>query len=697
MKYLALILLLCFAANTSIGQPVDCMSALGICSNGSLSENSEGDGLDDFDNPNNGSGCIDQEHQSAWLFIQIEEGSTLGFVIDPIGANDYDFAVYGPDVSCDNMGNPIRCSWAGGAINTGLAEWPNDNTEGAGGDGFVSWLEVMPGETYYILVDNFSSSNIGFDLTWTGDASLNCDVTLPCPVVDLGNDTILCGGGNLMIGVNEGPNESYLWSTGQTGSQIVVADSGIYWLAVTKDTCTVVDSILIEFLSAPIVDFGPDTTICDGEALELNATDPDATSYIWQDGSTNSTYSVTSEGIYSVGVSINGCSGTDEIEVFFDEVPEIDLGPDTAICDGIAFTLDAMTNLADSYEWQDGTSSPSYQVTSSGMYSVTLSNGGCYFTDEITVLFETSPTVDLGSFVTQCDGDTLILDATSSSASSYLWQDGSTNSTLEVIDAGTYWVDVSNQICTTRDSVTLEYILDPEVNLGNDTILCNEVALVLNGTSPIPTATYEWQDGSLGPSFMVEESGTYFVSVINGRCLDTDTIEVIFQTSPVFDLGIDTLLCRGVDWILTVGDQGDETAYLWQDNSTDQTFMITSEGSYNVVVTNTCGTSYDTIFIQYGSCNCDFYFPTGFTPNGDGLNDQYGPIMDCDSLLEYSIEIFNRWGESLFKMEDPTIFWDVSNNDKYPMDSYVWITNYKWTWKGKELEGSDSGSFVILR
>jgi len=112
-------------------QSTDCMGAQGVCSNGAINENSNGSGADDFGNGQGSLGCINQEHQTLWLFVQIEEGNTLGFVIDPIGFDDYDFAVYGPNLTCDNLGNPIRCSWAAGSGHTGMNGSSNDFTENA--------------------------------------------------------------------------------------------------------------------------------------------------------------------------------------------------------------------------------------------------------------------------------------------------------------------------------------------------------------------------------------------------------------------------------------------------------------------------------------------------------------------------------------------------------------------------------------
>ncbi|HRF81968.1 MAG TPA: hypothetical protein PL070_17975, partial [Flavobacteriales bacterium] len=103
----------------------------------------------------------------------------------------------------------------------------------------------------------------------------------------------------------------------------------------------------------------------------LSATTPGG-SYIWQDGSTASTFNVTGPGTYSVQVTVNNCPATDAVDIAYNPYPVVDLGVDIAACDGDVVTLDATTPSA-TYQWSDGsgmatlnvssTSSPSVQVT----------------------------------------------------------------------------------------------------------------------------------------------------------------------------------------------------------------------------------------------------------------------------------------------------------------------------------------------
>ena len=134
------------------------------------------------------------------------------------------------------------------------------------------------------------------------------------------------------------------------------------------------------------IDLGTDMTLCENQTTVLDAFTADAT-YLWQDGSTNPTFTVTSPGTYSVEVtSVNGCTTTDSINVDFD-ILTIDLGTDMTLCENQTTVLDAFTPGA-TYLWQDGSTNPTFTVTSPGTYSVEVTSvNGCTTTDSIEVNF----------------------------------------------------------------------------------------------------------------------------------------------------------------------------------------------------------------------------------------------------------------------------------------------------------------------
>jgi hypothetical protein len=195
---------------TLAGQIEDCVGAQVICDDGVINFNPSGSGLNDFNNPNNDPGCLlTYENQSAWYYFEFNTdmppNSLIEFTINPNGGlgEDYDFAIYGPYVACDSLGEPVRCSFANFLCSlcplTGLGMGATDNSEGAiDQDGFVAPMVVQPGEGYYMILDNWYGSSTGFELTWGGSAApyLNCLANPECNAIlaDAGPDLVVCAG-----------------------------------------------------------------------------------------------------------------------------------------------------------------------------------------------------------------------------------------------------------------------------------------------------------------------------------------------------------------------------------------------------------------------------------------------------------------------------------------------------------------------
>lgn len=158
-------------------------------------------------------------------------------------------------------------------------------------------------------------------------------------------------------------------------------DTGTYTITLTAYLNGQVDIYSRDIrIVKPFPVFGNDTTICEGESLWLDVTRANAL-YTWQDGSTNSFYTVTKEGEYSVDIVTEGCSYKDSIKVNYFKV---NLGDDTFICEGDEIILNVYFPNA-SYAWQDGSTDSIYSVTVEGKYSVIINDGNCYYKDSIMI------------------------------------------------------------------------------------------------------------------------------------------------------------------------------------------------------------------------------------------------------------------------------------------------------------------------
>ncbi|POS01417.1 hypothetical protein Q361_111128, partial [Flavobacterium croceum DSM 17960] len=197
MKVFKLVLFFVFALSYSQNQPNDCVNAVTICGNGNFSSNSSGIGT-----IQEVSGCSGFEHNSIWLKINIVQGGTLGFDLIPNDPNinvDYDFWVYGPNRPCNALGSPIRCATTNPAAaglssnSTGMYGSTVLTTTGPGanGNGYVRWLTVTAGQSYYIAIDRPVGDG-GFTIQWTGTAMAGTGAFPTPPLVNSIPNYITC-------------------------------------------------------------------------------------------------------------------------------------------------------------------------------------------------------------------------------------------------------------------------------------------------------------------------------------------------------------------------------------------------------------------------------------------------------------------------------------------------------------------------
>ncbi len=162
-----------FCTKKSFAQ--DCNNLKPVCGSGNIQFNPQGKGINDFGIAGNQAGCFSEgENNSAWYKIRIIKDGTFTLSITPQNSNDdYDFGIWGPNVTCTSLGTPIRCNTAAAVGNTGLVENAANTSQGPGnGSNKSSSMEVKAGEDYFILIDNASKQGASFDLSFGGTATL---------------------------------------------------------------------------------------------------------------------------------------------------------------------------------------------------------------------------------------------------------------------------------------------------------------------------------------------------------------------------------------------------------------------------------------------------------------------------------------------------------------------------------------------
>ena len=229
-------------------------------------------------------------------------------------------------------------------------------------------------------------------------------------------------------------------------------------------------------------------------------------------------------------------------------------------------------------------------------------------------------------------------------------------------------------------------------------------AVITNGgSSPI----YQWKvngvtvgsnSDTYSTSTLIDNSQITCVLTSNATCATPTTIvsniivmDIINSNIPV-NLGKDTILCEGDTLRLRVDGNYFVT---WNTGNTTNSIAVTTPGLYGVLLeTSGCAFGSDEIYVGFKDCSCHVEFPTAFSPNNDRVNDYFMQVSNCPGLSDYSLQIFNRWGQLVFETNNPNVGWDgVFNAIFQPVDNYIF--RFSANIEGRPESGS--GMFVLIR
>lgn len=196
------------------------------------------------------------------------------------------------------------------------------------------------------------------------------------------------------------------------------------------------------------VNLGADRDACEGEEVTLTAIMPAEYQLVWNTQQSGSSISVTENGIYSVtATTTNGCESTDEVMVTFHELPTVELGQDVLLCEDESITIGVESGAGQDYLWDNGATTSTINVSSSGMYMLTVSNAHCSNSDVVAVAVNPAPINPFENYAQEfcflLPPYVLRLDAANEGAT-YLWEDGTTGPVFSATSAGQYTVEITS-------------------------------------------------------------------------------------------------------------------------------------------------------------------------------------------------------------------------------------------------------------
>lgn len=485
---------------------------------------------------------------------------------------------------------------------------------------FVDVTPTIAGSTPYTYSWTFGDGNTGNQATETNSYTAAGTYTVTMTVTTSNN---CVGSATNNVVVYPGPSVSFTALDGCAGSPITFTNTStnatsytwtfpsIPTTATTQNTTQTFPNdgtfnVILEATSAngctdqyngtitvhplPTVNLGGTVTTC-GTSYILDANPGgvnNGSTFLWSTGATTDNYTATFNGSFSVTVtSPVGCVNSDNVNVTLNSAVIPNLGPNATFCDSTV--LDA-GYPGSTYSWTPGGStSQTITTNTSGTYSVTVTDqNGCTGTGSTAVTIVSSSPVNLGNDITACDGDVITLDA--GVYTSYLWNDASTNQTLDVTTNGYYYVDILNGAgCESSDTIQVTFENTPFFSLGPDATECDQY--LLNGFTP--NASFLWSDASTSGTLNVTSSGTYWLEAtdLSTSCTYSDTVIVTINALPTVNLGLDTTLCNGGSIVLDAGNPG--ATYAWNSGQATQTLTVGAQGSYEVTVTDGNGCASD--------------------------------------------------------------------------------------------------------
>ncbi|MEZ4799920.1 MAG: gliding motility-associated C-terminal domain-containing protein [Flavobacteriales bacterium] len=699
---LLIVLLSLATQNQAFAQSSDCNTAISVCSELYEQSNSPS-GTGNVFEQSPGSCQTFGEFNSAWYVFTVQENGVLNFVLEPNNLNDdYDWSLYeittggcgginngqSPEVSCNSYGETFGTQGTTG-ISSALGGSGNSNGPGnLAGPPFNSDLNVQQGEVYALVVMNYSATLNGYSLDFDGGTAsifdnsppsvtgytIDCDhesVTFELSeniltdYLTLGNLSMIAGGNDIpMQGVTFPAGEfTNTFTINSTALANLSAAVEVFFTNPPEDLCgnTMEPATGFQIDLPASVDIQV-TNACEGEggAAEIVAENiTDCGDFVFPNtwnASTNCnslTVSDLTPGAYNFTFTSPGDGCTQNLNFTIANSPlPVELGPDQELCDlSGSFTVQTTGNVI-SWSGDAGVSffSPNAATTlisaPAGTYTINVeaSSGQCTNTDTFEITFNNPPAVSITtapiSCYQSCDGEVNIADASGANI-----------------------------------TVTIDDMVQSGTS-ANFTNLCHGSYEVMVAFSAQCTAAYSFElsnpaqvtsDFTFNPGFVFLENTNV---VLTEDCTNADSI---FWSV----IGLDDFTSTDTVWNLELPRE---------------------PGYYQIQLIAQDENGCMDVEVKSIQVKDDFrvFIPNSFSPNSDGLNDFFIPVISYEPEV-YELTIFDRWGGKVFYSTDWKQAWmgDNLQNGYYSSnDAFQWFLKVK----GEELEILEyTGSVILLR
>jgi gliding motility-associated-like protein len=471
--------------------------------------------------------------------------------------------------------------------------------------------------------------------------------------------------------------DSYLWSTNETTQDIVPQDEGWYWVEVEVNELFFTDSVFIT-ITTPTIDLGPDQVLCAGEEFEIEP-EGEYNSLSWMSGE-DFNLNVSEAGNYWAEAELDSCFAQDTIVIEVIEEPEVNIEDNLLICSPTDSVL-VESGLDDSYEftWDNGGENSQSYYSATGSHWLEVEIEDCAFDFDFEIA-QASQNLIEETQLSICDGNSIDIELIDP-AMNGSWNIGESGNSIEVEDAGVYVVELYEQDCFLSDSIQVEVIESPAYEL-EDQEVCP------GSTYEVETPTFAdqvWVNGiETNESEVSLYAGNHQVEYLFDECVFNSRFDVDY-IEDTLDFDNHHFICEGDTITLSI-----DSLYnpVWDGFVEDSAFTISQPGIYDVAFEMFDCTFRESIeVVNNESCPCPepVFIPNSFTPNSDGNNEFFKPVIYCP-LDEYKLTIFDRWGQIVFDSNDPEKVWDGSNRAG---DYFIQNDTYQYVLQFSKKSSSD--------
>lgn len=598
----------------------------------------------------------------------------------------------------------------------------NSTITATGVTGTLTWSDAGTGNPRTVTNPGpyTATQTVGSCTSLISNAVTAAPLPIPAaPVLSVVNN---CGNSTLTA---TGVTGTLTWSDGGSGNPRTVTNPGPYTVTQTTGGCTSVASNSVTAAPLPVPAAPVLSVVNNCGNSTITATGVSGT-LTWNDAGTGNPRTVTLPGPYTVTQTVGGCTSTTSNAVTAAPLP-VPAAPVLSVVNNCGNSTITATGVTGTLTWSDGGTGNPRTVTTPGNYTVVQTVGGCSSlnSNSVTAAPFAIPATPVAMVPVQptCITPTATILITSPTGANLEYSIDGTNYQASPIFAnvapGIYTVTVRNTITTCvsgAGSVTVDPVpvapAMPAVNALHPA--CNESTGRIMVTSPVGGNLEYSIDGTNYQASLIFNNlapNTYSITVRNilSGCISAASSATINAAPPIPATATasvtqpDCSVSTGT--IIITSPTGANIEYSLNGNTfqSNTTFSGLTPGNYNIIVRftgSTCTSAATNLIVSpvnVNLCNQDIYFPSGFTPNGDGRNDVFGPgpLSNLSGITEYTLHIYNRYGQLVFFTRDPYKGWDGKFKGKQSGNmNYVWQASYRRRNGIKEFQ---KGSVAIVK